>query len=32
MTDEGTAEFLRSIIEALVTLVARTAPAEVPAA
>ena len=32
VTDEGTAAFLRSIIEALVTLAKRTAPAEVPAA
>ena len=32
VTDKGTAEFLRSIIGALVTLIARTAPAEVPAA
>ncbi|CAN3700301.1 2-hydroxy-1,4-benzoquinone reductase [Microbacterium sp. MM2322] len=32
VTDEGTAAFLRSIIEALVTLIERTAPAEVPAA
>jgi chromate reductase len=32
VTDESTAAFLRSIIEALVTLVRRTAPAEVPAA
>jgi len=31
VTDEGTAAFLRSIIEALVTLAKRTAPAEVPA-
>ncbi|RWR17350.1 NAD(P)H-dependent oxidoreductase [Microbacterium enclense] len=32
VNDEDTAAFLRSIIEALVTLVRRTAPAEVPAA
>jgi len=32
VTDEGTAAFLRSIIEALVTLAQRTAPAPVPAA